>query len=114
MLFLNGSQGVVRSLQGCEKWIPDNFLHRNRYSDFFPVLIFSMKKSILKMPIGENREDPKSSNGEHAHKSKVLELFSITTRFKICIFSIFALIARCSKYDFWIPDNILALEKKSE
>ena len=39
-------------------------------------------------------------------------LFSITTRFKICIFSMFALIARRSKYDFWIPGGILTLEIK--
>ena len=46
-------------------------------------------------------------------KCKVLWLFSVTTSFKICIFSMFALIARRSKYDFWIPDGILTLEIKN-
>ena len=32
--------------------------------------------------------------------------------FKNCIFSMVALIARRSKYDFWIPDEILTLEIK--
>ena len=41
-------------------------------------------------------------------------LFSLTTSFKICIFSMFALMAQRSKYDFWIPGEILGLEKKSE
>ena len=45
-------------------------------------------------------------------KCKVLGLFSLTTSFKICVFSTFALIARRSKYDFWIPGGILTLEIK--
>ena len=72
-----------------------------------------MKKIILKIPIGENR-GPKGSNGEHARKSKVLGLFFSNTLLEICIFSMCALITRRSKYDFWIPDKILTLEKKSE
>ena len=39
-------------------------------------------------------------------------LFSLTTSFKICIFSMFALMAQRSKYDFWIPGGILTLEIK--
>ena len=45
-------------------------------------------------------------------KCKVLGLFSLTTSFKICVFNTFALIARRSKYDFWIPGGILTLEIK--
>ena len=50
--------------------------------------------------------------GACAQKSKVLSCFSITTQLKICILDMVALIARRSKYDFWIPDEILTLEIK--
>ena len=69
MFCRNEPQEVIRSLWGCEKWVPDKILHRNMYPDFFPGFIFSIKKSNSKIPIGENRGDPKGSNGEHAHKS---------------------------------------------
>ena len=57
-------------------------------------------------------EYPKGSNGERVQKLKVFGLFFYDTPFKNCIFSMVALIARRSKYDFWIPDEILTLEKK--
>ena len=41
-------------------------------------------------------------------------LFFYDTPFKNCIFSMVALIARRSKYDFWIPDEILTLEQNSD
>ena len=50
--------------------------------------------------------------GAQAQKSMVLSCFSITTQLKICILGMVALIARRSKYDFWIPDEILTLETK--
>ena len=50
--------------------------------------------------------------GGHVQKSKVFGLFFYNTPLKICILNIFALIARRSKYDFWIPDEILTLEIK--
>ena len=53
------------------------------------------------------------SNGEQVQKLKVFGLFFYDTPFKNCIFGMVALIARRSKYDFWIPDTILTLEKKS-
>ena len=56
---------------------------------------------------------PKGSNGERVQKLKVFGLFFYDTPFKNCIFSMDALIARRSKYDFWIPDEILTLEKKN-
>ena len=57
-------------------------------------------------------EYPKGSNGEQDQKWKVFGLFFYDTPFKNCIFSMDALIARRSKYDFWIPDEILTLEIK--
>ena len=57
-------------------------------------------------------EYPKGSNGEQVQKWKVFWLFFYDTPFKNCIFSMLALIARRSKYDFWIPDEILTLEIK--
>ena len=57
-------------------------------------------------------EYPKGSNGERVQKWKVFGLFFYDTPFKNCIFSMVALIARRSKYDFWIPDEILTLEIK--
>ena len=54
----------------------------------------------------------KGSNGEQVQKWKVFWLFFYDTPFKNCIFSMHALIARRSKYDFWIPDEILTLEIK--
>ena len=57
-------------------------------------------------------EYPKGSNGERVQKWKVFGLFFYDTPFKNCIFSMDALIARRSKYDFWIPDEILTLEIK--
>ena len=54
----------------------------------------------------------KGSNGERVKKWKVFGLFFYDTPFKNCIFSMVALIARRSKYDFWIPDEILTLEIK--
>ena len=52
------------------------------------------------------------SNGEQVQKLKVFGLFFYDTPFKNGIFSMVALIARRSKYDFWIPDEILTLETK--
>ena len=57
-------------------------------------------------------EYPKGSNGERVQKLKVFGLFFYDNPFKNCIFSMDALIARRSKYDFWIPDEILTLEIK--
>ena len=57
-------------------------------------------------------EYQKGSNGEQDQKYKVFGLFFYDTPFKNCIFSLLALIARRSKYDFWIPDEILTLETK--
>ena len=57
-------------------------------------------------------EYPKGSNGEQVQKLKVFGLFFYDTPFKNGIFSMVALIARRSKYDFWIPDEILTLEIK--
>ena len=54
------------------------------------------------------------SNGGHPQNRRVLSHFSIATQTQNCIFSMLALIARRSKYDFWIPGEILGLEKKSE
>ena len=59
-------------------------------------------------------EYPKGSNGEQDQKCKVFGLFFYDTPLKKCIFSMVALIARRSKYDFWIPDEILTLEKKTD
>ena len=56
----------------------------------------------------------KGSNGERVKKWKVFGLFFYDTPFKNCIFSMVALIARRSKYDFWIPDEILTLETKNQ
>ena len=61
---------------------------------------------------GQIRPKYNISNGEHAQKYKVFRLFFYNTPLEICIFNIFALITRRSKYDFWILDNILVLEKK--
>ena len=44
---------------------------------------------------------------------RFLGLFFYDTPFKNGIFGMVALIARRSKYDFWIPGEILTLEKKS-
>ena len=55
---------------------------------------------------------PKGSNGERVQKWKVFGLFFYDTPSKNCIFRMDALIARRSKYDFWIPDEILTLEIK--
>ena len=52
--------------------------------------------------------------GGHVQKSKVFGLFFYNTPLKIWILNIFALIARRSKYDFWIPDEILTLETKNQ
>ena len=57
-------------------------------------------------------EYPKGSNGEQIQIWKVFELFFYDTPFKNCIFSMVAVIARRSKYDFLIPDEILTLETK--
>ena len=57
-------------------------------------------------------EYPKGPIGEQDQKYKVFGLFFYDTPFKNCIFSMDALIARRSKYDFWIPDEILTLEIK--
>ena len=53
-----------------------------------------------------------SSNGDQIQKWKVFGLFFYDTPFKNYIFSMVALIARRSKYDFWIPGEILTLEIK--
>ena len=52
------------------------------------------------------------SKGWTFQKMSDFGFFSITTQFKIHIFSVFALIAQRSKYDFWIPGGILTLEIK--
>ena len=48
---------------------------------------------------------PKGSNGERVQKWEVFGLFFYDTPSKNCIFRMVALIARRSKYDFWIPDQ---------
>ena len=50
--------------------------------------------------------------GLRYQNSSFLDGFSITIQLKNCIFRIVALIARRSKYDFWIPGEILTLEMK--
>ena len=75
---------------------------------YFPEIFFQHFRKWGEVKI----EYPKGSNGEQDQKWKVFGLFFYDTPFKNCIFSMDALIARRSKYDFWIPDEILTLEIK--
>ena len=75
---------------------------------FFIFHIFSRARKLVTLHISPG----KGSNGERVKKCKVLGLFFYDTHFKNCIFSMVALIARRSKYDFWIPDENLILETK--
>ena len=85
----------------------DNLKIQKRFHEkIFPINFFF---SILESG-GMRIEYPKGSNGEQVQKWKVFWLFFYDTPFKNCIFSMDALIARRSKYDFWIPDDILTLE----
>ena len=88
----------------------DNLKIQKRFHEkIFPINIFF--QHFRKW--GEAKiEYPKGSNGEQVQKWKVFWLFFYDTPFKNCIFSMHALIARRSKYDFWIPDKILTLEIK--
>ena len=76
---------------------------------YFPEIYFF---SILEIACWQELGIQKGSNGERVQKYKVLGLFFYNTPLEICIFSMFVLIARRSKYDFWIPDKILVIEKK--
>ena len=68
--------------------------------------------SILEIARWQKSGIQKGSNGERVQKCKILRLFFYNTLFINYIFSVVALIARCSKYDFWIHDQVLALETK--
>ena len=83
-------------------------LNKSREVYFYGKKIFQHFRKCGEVKI----EYPKGSNGEQDQKWKVFGLLFYDTPFKNCIFSMDALIARRSKYDFWIPDKILTLEIK--
>ena len=70
---------------------------------FFNILeIARRRKSNIQKAQMENR----------SKNARFLGCFFYDTPFKNCIFSMAALIARRSRYDFWIPDKMLTLETK--
>ena len=95
------------------------------YKFFFGDFILDICPNFLFFPhfsyffqgaeVGDISYFPSSgSNGERVKKCKVCGLFFYDTPFKNCIFSMVTLISRRSEYDFWIPDEILILETKTQ